>query len=95
LPLLPDWNSDVVAEGGVAVAQLDDAGAQAVPDDTIRAPRSRTLVDEGLPMVPFLRDLWAHSEWANAVFFHAWTSGRPCGNGTVDLNRVTQHGHRY
>jgi hypothetical protein len=23
-------------------------------------------------MVPFLRDLLAHSEWANAVFFHAW-----------------------
>jgi hypothetical protein len=23
-------------------------------------------------MVPFLRDLLAHAEWANAVFFHAW-----------------------
>ena len=23
-------------------------------------------------MLPFLRDLMAHSEWANAVFFHAW-----------------------
>ena len=23
-------------------------------------------------MLPFLRDLMAHAEWANAVFFHAW-----------------------
>jgi uncharacterized damage-inducible protein DinB len=23
-------------------------------------------------MLPFLRDLLAHAEWANAVFFHAW-----------------------
>jgi uncharacterized damage-inducible protein DinB len=23
-------------------------------------------------MLPFLRDLVAHAEWANAVFFHAW-----------------------
>jgi uncharacterized damage-inducible protein DinB len=23
-------------------------------------------------MVPFLRDLITHAEWANAVFFHAW-----------------------
>src|SRR5262252_7145845 len=30
------------------------------------------MVQEGLPMVPFLRDLLAHSAWANAVFFHAW-----------------------
>jgi uncharacterized damage-inducible protein DinB len=30
------------------------------------------MVHEGLPMVPFLRDLLAHAEWANAVFFHAW-----------------------
>jgi uncharacterized damage-inducible protein DinB len=25
-----------------------------------------------MPMLPFLRDLMAHAEWANAVFFHAW-----------------------
>jgi uncharacterized damage-inducible protein DinB len=25
-------------------------------------------------MLPFLRDLLAHAEWANAVFFHAWGS---------------------
>jgi uncharacterized damage-inducible protein DinB len=30
------------------------------------------MAQEGLPMVPFLRDLLAHAEWANAVFFHAW-----------------------
>src|SRR5258708_37543289 len=24
-------------------------------------------------MLPFLRDLIAHAEWANAVFFHAWS----------------------
>src|SRR5262245_56915389 len=30
------------------------------------------MMREGLPMVPFLRDLLAHAEWANAVFFHAW-----------------------
>jgi uncharacterized damage-inducible protein DinB len=23
-------------------------------------------------MVPFIRDLMAHAEWANAMFFHAW-----------------------
>jgi uncharacterized damage-inducible protein DinB len=25
-----------------------------------------------MPMLLFLRDLLAHTEWANAVFFHAW-----------------------
>lgn len=30
------------------------------------------LHDEGCPMLSFLSDLAAHSEWANAVFFHAW-----------------------
>src|SRR6185295_3187046 len=30
------------------------------------------MAQEGLPMVSFLRDLLAHAEWANAVFFHAW-----------------------
>jgi hypothetical protein len=79
----------------VADVQLTGACAQAVPDDTIRAPRSRTLVYQGLAMVPSLRDLLAHSEWANAVFFLAWTSGRLRASGAVDLDRVTQHGHRY
>src|SRR5438270_12094079 len=27
---------------------------------------------EGFSMLSFLRDLLAHAEWANAVFFHAW-----------------------
>jgi uncharacterized damage-inducible protein DinB len=27
---------------------------------------------EKLPMLEFVRDLMAHAEWANAVFFHAW-----------------------
>ena len=79
----------------MADVQLTGACAQAVPGDTIRAPRSRTLVHQGLPMVPFLRDLPAHSEWANAMFFLAWTSGRPRASGAVDLACVTQHGHRY
>src|SRR5262249_11947685 len=39
---------------------------------TIRTARSRTMAPRGLPMLPFLRDLLAHAEWANAVFFHAW-----------------------
>src|SRR5690348_10545777 len=26
----------------------------------------------GISMLSFLRDLLAHAEWANAVFFHAW-----------------------
>jgi uncharacterized damage-inducible protein DinB len=30
------------------------------------------MAPEGFPMLDFLRDLIAHAEWANAVFFHAW-----------------------
>src|SRR6202022_1464965 len=30
------------------------------------------MAQEELPMLLFLRDLAAHAEWANAVFFHAW-----------------------
>jgi uncharacterized damage-inducible protein DinB len=28
--------------------------------------------EELFPMLDFLRNLMAHAEWANAVFFHAW-----------------------
>src|SRR5262249_19326896 len=40
--------------------------------NTIRTARSRTMAQRRLPMLPFLRDLLAHAEWANAVFFHIW-----------------------
>src|SRR6266852_4851391 len=30
------------------------------------------MMGEGIAMLTFLRDLLAHAEWANAVFFHAW-----------------------
>src|SRR5262249_50147171 len=50
----------------------DGAGALGRPGRYNQCARSRTMAQEGLPMVPFLRDLLAHAEWANAVFFHAW-----------------------
>src|SRR5439155_20711646 len=36
------------------------------------AARGRTSRPQGVDMLDLLRDLAAHSEWANAVFFHAW-----------------------
>jgi uncharacterized damage-inducible protein DinB len=40
-------------------------------------------------MLIFLRDLLAHAEWANAVFFHAW--GTSPARGHEELRRRVDH----
>src|SRR5262245_34593341 len=40
-------------------------------------------------MVRFLRDLMAHAEWANAVFFHAW--GKSPARDHEELRRRVGH----
>ena len=40
-------------------------------------------------MLPFLRDLLAHAEWANAVFFHAW--GKSPARDHEELRRRVDH----
>jgi uncharacterized damage-inducible protein DinB len=40
-------------------------------------------------MLAFLRDLMAHAEWANAVFFHAW--GKSPARDHEDLRRRVGH----
>src|SRR5215813_7717294 len=47
------------------------------------------MMQEGLPMVPFLRDLLAHAEWANAVFFHAW--GKSPARDHEEMRRRVAH----
>jgi uncharacterized damage-inducible protein DinB len=44
---------------------------------------------EGFPMLTFLRDLMAHAEWANAVFFHAW--GKSPARDHEELRRRLEH----
>jgi uncharacterized damage-inducible protein DinB len=48
--------------------------------------RKKTLL-ERLLMLTFLRDLMAHAEWANAVFFHAWAKS-PARDHEELRNRV-------
>src|SRR5260370_866928 len=38
------------------------------------AAKQNNNSEEALPMLTFLRDLVAHAEWANAVFFHVWAT---------------------
>ncbi len=40
-------------------------------------------------MLPFLRDLMAHAEWANAVFFHAW--GKSPARNNEELHGRVAH----
>jgi uncharacterized damage-inducible protein DinB len=40
-------------------------------------------------MLPFLRDLLAHAEWANAVFFHAWGKSPACDH--EEMRRRVDH----
>jgi uncharacterized damage-inducible protein DinB len=40
-------------------------------------------------MFTFLRDLMAHSEWANAVFFHAW--GKSPARDHEEMRRRVEH----
>ena len=40
-------------------------------------------------MLTFLRDLTAHSEWANAVFFHAW--GKSPARDHEEMRRRVDH----
>src|ERR1700694_2006141 len=40
-------------------------------------------------MLAFLRDLLAHAEWANAVFFHTW--GKSPARDHEELRRRTAH----
>jgi uncharacterized damage-inducible protein DinB len=40
-------------------------------------------------MLPFLRDLMAHAEWANAVFFHAW--GKSPARDHEEMRRRVDH----
>ena len=40
-------------------------------------------------MLPFLRDLMAHAEWANAVFFHAW--GKSAARDHEELRQRVRH----
>ena len=40
-------------------------------------------------MLPFLRDLLAHAEWANAVFFHIWAKSPACDH--EELRRRVDH----
>jgi uncharacterized damage-inducible protein DinB len=40
-------------------------------------------------MLSFLRDLLAHAEWANAVFFHAW--GKSPARDHEELRRRVEH----
>jgi uncharacterized damage-inducible protein DinB len=40
-------------------------------------------------MLPLLRDLMAHAEWANAVFFHAW--GKSPARDHEELRRRAAH----
>ena len=40
-------------------------------------------------MLPFLRDLMAHAEWANAVFFHAW--GKSAARDHEELRQRARH----
>jgi uncharacterized damage-inducible protein DinB len=40
-------------------------------------------------MLPFLRDLMAHTEWANAVFFHAW--GKSPARDHEEMRRRVDH----
>ena len=40
-------------------------------------------------MLPFLRDLLAHAEWANAVFFHIW--GKSPARDHEELRRRVDH----
>src|SRR5713226_4157214 len=55
-----------------------------------RARRSVIKTSEGgLPMLTFLRDLMAHAEWANAVFFHAW--GKSPVRDHEELRRRVAH----
>jgi uncharacterized damage-inducible protein DinB len=44
---------------------------------------------ELLPMLEFLRNLMAHAEWANAVFFHAW--GESPARDDEDMRRRISH----
>src|SRR5947208_1181729 len=50
---------------------------------------SRTPAREGPPMLTFLRDLLAHAEWANAVFFHAW--GKSPARDHEEMRRRVDH----
>jgi uncharacterized damage-inducible protein DinB len=40
-------------------------------------------------MLAFLRDLLAHAEWANAVFFHTW--GKSPARDNEEMRRRVQH----
>jgi uncharacterized damage-inducible protein DinB len=40
-------------------------------------------------VIPFLRDLMAHAEWANAVFFHAW--GKSPAREHEEIRRRVDH----
>src|SRR6202042_3568624 len=40
-------------------------------------------------MLAFLRDLMAHAEWANAVFFHTW--GKSPARDHEEMRRRTGH----
>jgi uncharacterized damage-inducible protein DinB len=44
---------------------------------------------ETTTMLPFLRDLMAHTEWANAIFFHAW--GDSPARDHEELRRRVRH----
>jgi uncharacterized damage-inducible protein DinB len=44
---------------------------------------------EGIAMLDFLQQLLAHSEWANAVFFHAW--GKSPARDHEELRRRVDH----
>src|SRR5262249_17332637 len=48
----------------------------------------RTRIEE-LAMLIFLRDLLAHAEWANAVFFHAW--GKSPARDQEEMRRRVDH----
>src|ERR1700682_3596453 len=52
------------------------------------ARRFGTMAREA-PMLQFLRDLLAHAEWANAVFFHAW--GKSPARDHEDIRQRVGH----
>src|SRR5262249_44609517 len=54
-----------------------------------RHGRATAVAAEGVPMLAFLRDLVAHAEWANAVFFHIW--GKSPARDHEELRRRVYH----
>src|SRR5262245_28027195 len=49
----------------------------------------RRLQLRDLKMLDHIRDLLAHAEWANAVFFHQW--GKTLARDQVELRRRVEH----